>query len=291
MIQERQLTGIEAGVVGLGLMGSSIAVALAIAGHPVRAVAPVKNELKAARKTIGQQLQHAAGSGLLRYPPEYYLNRMILSENYEILKDCQLVQECVVEDQAIKASVYQKIHAHSGKQAVISSNTSAIPVSLLQELVPEPGRFIGIHWAEPAYLTRFMEITRGGQTEDAVAFWVMDLAHGWGKEPTFLQKDIRGFVTNRLMYAVYREIFTLVEAGETNIADADKAFRYDAGSWMTFMGLFERMDQLGLDDFLETFSRLFPELGNTTDVPEVMKEIVRTKARGTQEARGLYRYT
>ncbi|MDN3688775.1 3-hydroxyacyl-CoA dehydrogenase family protein [Cyclobacterium jeungdonense] len=291
MIHERELAGLEAGVVGLGLMGSSIAVALTIAGHPVRAVAPLKNELTAARKTIRQLLQHAAGSGLLQHSPEYYLNRMTLSEDFKILKNCSLVQECVVEDKAIKAAVYEKISAHTREQAVISSNTSAIPVSLLQELVPDPGRFLGIHWAEPAYLTRFMEITRGRQTRDSVASWVVDLAHCWGKEPTFLQKDIRGFVTNRLMYAVYRELFTLVAAGETTMEDADKAFRYDAGSWMSFMGLFERMDQLGLEDFLETFSRLFPELGNASEVPEIMQQIVRNKARGTQEARGLYAYT
>jgi 3-hydroxybutyryl-CoA dehydrogenase len=136
-----------------------------------------------------------------------------------------------------------------------------------------------------------MEITRGRQTRDEVASWVLDLAKCWGKEPTFLQKDIRGFVTNRLMYAVYRELFTLVAAGETSMEDADKAFRYDAGSWMTFMGLFERMDQLGLEDFLETFRRLFPELSNGPQVPEIMQEMVQKKHRGTQEARGLYAYT
>ncbi|MEX0882579.1 MAG: 3-hydroxyacyl-CoA dehydrogenase family protein, partial [Cyclobacteriaceae bacterium] len=221
----------------------------------------------------------------------FYLERMTFSEDYKILNNCRLVQECVIEDKKIKARVYQKIVDQTAGDTVISSNTSAIPVSILQDLVPDPGRFLGIHWAEPAYMTRFMEITKGNKTEDRFANWVYELAHLWGKEPTFLQKDIRGFVTNRLMYAVYREIFNLIEAGETSIEDADKAFRYDAGSWMTFMGIFERMDQLGLDDFRETFKRVFPKLGNSSKVPEVMQDIVRRKVKGVQQARGLYPYT
>ncbi|SHN14380.1 3-hydroxybutyryl-CoA dehydrogenase [Cyclobacterium lianum] len=282
---------IETGVVGLGMMGTSIAVALCIAGHPVKAVAPIAHELENARKSIARQLQHADASGLLQQPISFYMNRIRLSEDYFVFQNCRLVLECVIEDKAAKARVYRKIAAATGTDTVISSNTSAIPVSDLQEMVPEPGRFLGIHWAEPAYMTRFMEITKGIRTEDRYADWVYQLAHQWGKEPTFLQKDIRGFVTNRLMYAVYREIFHLVAKGETTIADADKAFRYDAGSWMTYMGIFERMEQQGLSDFSKIFQRIFPKLDNSTEVPQLMQEMVKTKVKGVQQARGLYTYT
>ncbi|WP_439481486.1 3-hydroxyacyl-CoA dehydrogenase family protein [Cyclobacterium plantarum] len=291
MRKPMDISEIETGVVGLGMMGSSIAVALCIAGHPVKAVAPVKNELENAKKTITQLLQHAADSGLLQQSKPHYWKRITLSEDYSILQNCRLVQECVIEDKNAKARVYQKIADQTKVDTVISSNTSAIPVSILQDMVPEPGRFLGIHWAEPAYMTRFMEITKGEKTADSHANWVYELAHLWGKEPTFLQKDIRGFVTNRLMYAVYREIFHLIESGETSIEDTDKAFRYDAGSWMTFMGIFERMDQMGLSDFRETFQRVFPKLSNTSRVPEMMQEMVAGKVRGVQQARGLYAYS
>ncbi|MEX2512458.1 MAG: 3-hydroxyacyl-CoA dehydrogenase family protein [Cyclobacteriaceae bacterium] len=290
MIYAIDLPEIDTGVVGLGLMGTSIAVALCIAGHPVKAVAPIKNELEGARKTTLHLLSHAEESGLLKMPISQYFSHISFSEDYGILKECKLVQECVVENQEIKAKVYRKIIEHTRENTMISSNTSAIPISILQELIPNPGRFLGIHWAEPAYLTRFMEITKGNKTDDRLANWVYELAHLWGKEPTFLQKDIRGFVTNRLMYAVYREIFHLVASGETTIEDADKAFRYDAGSWMTFMGIFERMDQLGLSDYREVFKRVFPQLGNSTKVPELMQEMVRIKAKGIHNGKGLHPY-
>jgi 3-hydroxybutyryl-CoA dehydrogenase len=282
---------IEIGVVGLGLMGSSIVVALLVSGHPVKGIAPVKNDMKDALSRIVDQLKHAETCGLLERPVEAYLERLTLSEDYHYLKDCQLVQECVTEVKEIKAEVYQKIVAATGMDTIISSNTSAIPISILQKLVPNPSRFMGIHWAEPAYMTRFLEITKGEQTAEDCARWVLELAHFWDKEPTFLRKDIRGFVTNRLMYAVYREIFHLIENGETTIEDADKSFRYDAGSWMTFMGVFQRMDQLGLRDFAEAFERIFPTLSNSEEVPALMQQMIKLEAKGIQNKRGLYSYT
>lgn len=291
MIKLNDIPEIEIGVVGLGLMGSSIVVALLIAGHPVRGVAPISSDMGDALKRITQQLDHAGQSGSLKHPPVHYLGRLILSEDYKILKNCQLVQECVVETKSIKSEVYRKITSVTSKNTVISSNTSAIPISILQAVVPYPERFLGIHWAEPAYLTRFLEITKGGRTDDLSAQWVFELAHFWNKEPTFLKKDIRGFVTNRLMYAVYREAFHLIENGEASIEDVDKSFRYDAGSWMTYMGLIQRMDQLGLNDFGVALKRIFPELSNSASVPKLMKKLVLEQARGIQNGKGLYSYT
>ncbi len=291
MIKRKDIPEIDTGVVGLGLMGSSIAAALLIAGHPVKGVAPISSDMEQALPRITKQLKHAEQSGLLKYSLSHYLGQLSLSEDFGILKNCRLVQECVVETTSIKSEVYRKITASTRKETVISSNTSAIPISILQEEVPYPERFLGIHWAEPAYLTRFLEITKGAKTADKPANWVFELAHFWDKEPTFLQKDIRGFVTNRLMYAVYREAFHLIELGEADIEDVDKSFRYDAGSWITYMGLIKRMDMLGLADFGVALKRLFPQLSNSTQVPSIMKKMVEEEARGVQNALGLYPYT
>lgn len=288
---ETETNEIQVGVVGLGLMGSSIVVALLVAGHPVSGVAPLPGEVDGALQRIKSHLRHCQESNLLSQPIESYLERLTLSEDYQILNNCRLVQECVVEIKEIKAEVYRKIHEATREDVIVSSNTSAIPISMLQELSPVPERFLGIHWAEPAYLTRFLEITKGQLTSDETGQWVFQLAHSWDKEPTFLQKDVRGFVTNRLMYAVYREIFHLIEKGETNLEDVDKAWRYDAGSWMTFMGIFRRMDYLGLEDFPQIFRNIFPKLNKMAGVPEVMRTIADERARGIQDGKGLFTYT
>lgn len=282
---------IEVGVIGIGLMGSSIIVSLLASGHHVKAIAPIPADLEDAWERIAEQLQICSRSGLLTEDISSCLQRLAINEDYNSLKNCRLVLECVIEDIQIKSQVYEKIIDVVSENAVIASNTSAIAIGILQKLVSNPSRFLGIHWAEPAYATRFMEITCGEQTNSVFAEWVFNLAHRWGKEPTLLRKDIRGFITNRLMYAVYREIFNLTDSGVTTIDNADKAFRYDVGSWITLMGLFRRLDYSGLDDYAQIFKNIFPKLSNTATVPEVMQKIVDADGRGIKNLNGLYTYT
>ena len=282
---------ISVGVVGLGLMGSSIVAALLIAGHPVQAIAPLSVDMDLAPQRIADQLNHCENAELLTRPPADYLAKLTVSDKYNQLRDCQLVLECVIENLDIKKTVYQKIEAVVTPDAVIASNTSAIPISILQQYLSHPERFLGIHWAEPAYMTRFMEITCGEQTGMEYADWAYQLAHQWQKEPTLLQKDIRGFVTNRLMYAIYREALHLVGTNEATMEDIDKAFRYDMGSWVTLMGPFRRLDYQGLGDLPEIFKTIWPKLSNSDQVPPLMQHMIDLKVRGTQSVQGLYDYT
>ena len=281
---------ITAGVVGLGLMGSSIAAALLVAGHTVVAIAPLPAEEQTAPALIRDHLTLCGNAGLLSLPLETYLSRLTVSGDYASLSDCRFVLECVVERKEIKAEVYARIAAVVSDEAIVASNTSAIPISILQKEIPHPERFLGIHWAEPAYMTRFLEITCGAETDMQHATYAFDLAHYWGKEPTLLKKDIRGFVTNRLMYAVYREGLAIAEKGEATIADMDKVFQYDAGAWMTLMGIFRRMDYIGLEDLETILQNILPELSNTNEVAPLMQELIAAKAKGTQTSGGFYAY-
>ena len=282
---------IEVGVVGLGLMGSSIVVSLLIAGHPVKAIAPLPEDMEAAPEHISNHLFHCEKSGLLNSTVETYLQQLTISEDYSELRNCKLVLECVIELPAVKKAVYDKIESVVSEDAIIASNTSAIPITELQQYITHSGRFLGIHWAEPSYLTRFREITCGAGTAVKYADWVFELAHHWGKEPTLLKKDLRGFVTNRLMYAIYREGLHIVEKGDASLEDVDKAFRYDAGSWMTLMGVFRRMDFLGLNNYGEVLKNTFLELSNEEKIPSIMEEMIDAKARGTKSVKGLYPYS
>lgn len=291
MTEQFNTRNITIGVVGLGLMGSSIVVSLLLAGHQVIAIAPIPGEKEISPSRINDQLTLCAKDGLLTKSHNSYLSSLTISDDYKRLNDCSLVLECVIEKVEIKESVYKNIITCIRPDAIIGSNTSAVPISVLQQYVTYPERFIGIHWAEPAFATRFMEIICGSQTSIQTAEWVFKLAHHWGKEPTILKKDIRGFITNRLMYAVYREALHLVENGEATIEDADKAFRYDTGSWMTLMGIFRRMDFLGLKDYSVIFKNIFPRLSNDKEVPSLMQNLVDISASGTRSGKGLYDYT
>ena len=145
-------TKISVGVVGLGLMGCSITTCLLIAGHPVVAIAPVSVDLEHAEKRITEHLKRAAEEGMIhKQPPDYFKN-LIISEDYSDLTNCKLVIECTIENLAIKQSVYEKIEAVILKDAMLTSNTSAIPISILQGHTKHAERFFGLHWAEPSIL-------------------------------------------------------------------------------------------------------------------------------------------
>jgi 3-hydroxybutyryl-CoA dehydrogenase len=229
--------------------------------------------------------------GLLRAVPERVLERFHVSGQYTGLADCDIVIESITESIAAKRRVIRSIERVVSSKTLIGSNTSAIPVTGLQRGALHPERILGIHWAEPAHITRFMEIICGKETEPANAELVMNRAQGWGKEPSLLRRDVRGFLTNRVFYAMLREAFYLVEAGFADPADVDRSLRNDLGYWITFAGPFRMMDLMGLPAFEAVMRGLFPELNCDTRVPRLMEKLVKSGARGIANQRGFYRYT
>jgi 3-hydroxybutyryl-CoA dehydrogenase len=207
------------------------------------------------------------------------------------LKSAEIVVESTVEDLAVKQEIIASIENVVGRSALIGSNTSAIPVTQLQQLARYPQRVLGLHWAEPAHITRFMEIICGAKTSPRNARRAMELAHLWGKEPSLLRKDIRGFITNRIMYAMLREAFYLVENGYASIADVDRSLRNDLGYWITFAGPFRFMDLTGIPAYASVMKDLLPALCRDTAVPALMSKVVGSGALGVSNARGFYRYT
>lgn len=148
---------IPVSVVGLGLMGCSIVTCLLIAGHPVVAVAPIPIDLDHAEDRIREHLEKSLENGLVENPPEYYFKNLTITEDYADLRNCRLTIECTIENVMIKEQVYKKIEAHLPPDALLTSNTSAIPISTLQQMTQHPSRFLGLHWTEPAHTTRFLE--------------------------------------------------------------------------------------------------------------------------------------
>src|SRR5262249_21329364 len=144
----------------------------------------------------------------------------------------------VFEDLKSKRQVIASIERVVAADTMIGTNTSALPITTLQAGLRRPERLIGIHWAEPAHVTRVIEIICGAKTSPRVAKRAMELAEAWGKEPSLIRRDIRGFITNRIMYAMIREAFFLVESGICTPEDVDRSVRNDYGSWITFAGPF-----------------------------------------------------
>jgi 3-hydroxybutyryl-CoA dehydrogenase len=282
---------IPVGVVGLGLMGCSITTCLLIAGHPVIAVAPISSDIEHAESRIRNHLLKSLEQGVVNEAPEYYLKNLVITERYSELIYCKLVIECTIENEGIKKSVYSKIELAIADDALLATNTSAIPISILQQLTHRPERFFGLHWAEPSHTTRFLEVICGDKSNLEMGEYLYKLSHLWGKEPTLVRKDIRGFITNRIMYALYREAFYLVENGYATVEDVDRACRNNAGYWMTLVGIFRWMDLTGVQAYHNVIKDLFPTLNNSTEMPKLIDDIVKAGGKGVANAHGFYSYT
>ena len=282
---------IAIGLVGMGLMGSSIVTCLLLAGHPVVGVSPLPNELDNSVERIKAHLHKAKEEGLVKHSPKRYLKKLTATEDYGLLKDCKLVIECTLENLDIKKAVFEKIEAAISPDALLTSNTSAIPISILQKETRHPERFFGLHWTEPAYTTRFLEIICGDLSDQGKAEYLYELSYQWGKEPILVRKDIRGFIANRLMYAMYREAFYLVENGYATIEDVDRACRNNTGYFMTLVGVFRWMDLTGVPAYHTVMKDLFPTLNNDTKPARLIEDIVTAGGKGVMNAQGFYSYS
>jgi len=279
------------GVVGLGLMGNSIIACLLAAGHPVVGVTRSLSKRRNTRRHLQSILRQMKREKLLSSDPAQVLTKLRITEDFADLRQCQVVIETVLEDLQVKYEVFRKIEAAVSPETIIGSNTSALPVTLLQKGASHPERFMGIHWGEPAHVLRFMEIICGDQTDLRLVERARALAERWGKEPSVVRRDVRGFLTNRCMYAMLREAFYLVESGYATIEDVDRSLRNDYGYWITLAGPFRFMDLTGVPAYMRVMEHLLPDLCCTKEVPELMRKVVDSGALGVANAQGFYKYT
>lgn len=282
---------IDIGTVGLGLMGSSIATCLLAAGHKVTSLVLDISKAPIARERILGFLKQLSSEGLLSDDPDKVIARLSITNEISKMAELEVVIESIVEDLNEKKLLFRQLEEVLSTTAIIGSNTSAIPVTILQEGLKHPQRLLGIHWGEPAHLLRFLEVICGEQSDLKYAEKIMVLAESWGKEPSLLKKDIRGFITNRLMYAMMREGMSLVEKGYASIEDIDRACRNDFGYWITFAGPFRFMDLTGIPAYLTVMKDLYPELDNSSQAPAFFQELVESGAKGVSNAQGFYPYT
>lgn len=278
------------GVVGLGLLGRGIAACLL--GHGFRVIACDREAAShdVARQHIAKALTQLTEHGSTSAAMQDWQQRYTDTTDMAVLADCGFVIESIHEDLNAKHEVFEQVEAVISPATPVGSNTSAIPISLLQQGRRHPQRFVGMHWGEPAHILRFLEIIRGEQTADAAFDATVKLAEALGKEPSLVQRDVRGFITNRLMYAMIREAFYLLETGVADAQTIDRSFRNDIGWWATLAGPFRWMDLTGISSYAAVMSELLPELCNSGEVPQTLQRMVDNGARGMDNGHGFYDY-
>jgi 3-hydroxybutyryl-CoA dehydrogenase len=280
-----------AAVIGLGLMGRSIAACLLASGCPVVGVTDNLEASTGTRQRIRQLLADMAAEGFLSHPVESLMNRFRMTEELADVAQADIIFECVPEDLKLKQKLFQQLECVVRENCILATNTSAIPISLLQEDMQHPERVLGVHWDDPAHIKRFLEIIPGNATSPDCVEHVATLAAAWGKEPSLLRKEVRGFIVNRISYAMYREACHLVDSGVCTVEDVDRALRNDVGWWMPFAGPFRYMDMMGVEAYYHVMHDLLPDLSTDPEIPRLMRNVVEGGGRGIRNGRGFYQYS
>lgn len=264
------------GVVGLGLLGRGIAACLLAHGKVVVAVTRTADEITQALPVIANALKELVEHQVLpALQVTDWSARWRATTDYAALASCEFIIESVTEDLAVKQACYDAIEAVVDPQAIIASNTSAIPITLLQQSRRYPGRFVGVHWAEPAHATRFLELIRGEATTEETLQRAITLGLQLGKDPTLCQKDIPGFIVNRIGYAMYREALHLFELGVADIETIDRALRYTLGLWAASCGPFRWIDLTGGPAlYARAMQRVLPTLCNSPELPPTLQKFL-----------------
>ena len=156
---------IRIGVVGLGLMGSSIVTCILAAGHEVTALTRNIERSDEARKRITNFLVQLQEEKMLKEDPDKILKNLTITNDYSLFTNHEIVIESIIENVDEKKQVFQQLEGVLSSTAVIGTNTSAIPVTILQSGLKHPERLLGIHWGEPAHILRFLEVICGEKTD------------------------------------------------------------------------------------------------------------------------------
>lgn len=207
------------------------------------------------------------------------------------LKGADFVVETVPERKEIKQQVYQEIEALVGDDVVIASNTSGIPISEIASITKRPGRVVGMHWSNPPHLIPVIEVIRGAETSDETAEATVAMVKAIGMVPAIVDKDIAGFVENRILYAIMREALHLLDEGVASAEAIDTITKWGIGYKLAVIGPLELLDVAGLDIYNSVASYLNADLNASAGISSTVTSKVAEGKLGMKTQGGLFDYT
>ncbi|MFI8367399.1 3-hydroxyacyl-CoA dehydrogenase [Streptomyces sp. NPDC085466] len=231
-------------VVGTGTMGQGIAQVALVAGHPVRLYDSAPGRAAEAVAAIGARLDRLVEKGRLDAAArEDAAGRLHAADDLAELADAALVVEAIVEDLAVKQRLFADLEKTVADDALLATNTSSLSVTAIAGGLRLPGRFVGLHFFNPAPLLPLVEVVRGFATDETAATRAYETVLGWGKTPVRCA-DTPGFIVNRIARPFYAEAFRVFEERGADPATIDAALR-ECGGFR--MGPFELTDLIGQD--------------------------------------------
>jgi len=277
----------RAAVIGTGTMGPGMGAVLARAGIAVAMYDVSEEALDRSKAGVGlaegvlDQLDTPqVDGGSIRYTADLA----------DALQDVDFVFEAVPEKLEIKHEVFRDLERHVAADTILASNTSGIPITKIAEGCEHPERVVGTHWSNPPHLIPMIEVIPGERTNEETVDAAVALVERIGYEAV-VEREVPGFVENRILYAIMREAVDLVDRGIIDADGMDRCVRWGIGYKLAVIGPMELLDMAGLDIYQAVGSYLNQDLCNSTEVSNTITDRTAEGKLGMKTGGGLYEYT
>lgn len=275
-------------VIGNGIIGHGVAQVFAVAGKAVTLIGRKAASLEQAKRNIAGSLEQFVHHGLVSEAEAKAAQaRVRTSTSMADAADAELVIEAVTEDLALKHTIFEELDRLCAPSVVLGSS-SGQPASALVAKVKHPERVIATHFWYPPQLIPLVEVCAGPQTDPAITPWVCEALRAAGKEPVVIDKEVPGFIGNRLQFALLREAWALWASGAASAEAIDAVVRNSFGRRLAVTGPIESADVGGLDTMYHFARFLQPDLNVDRDPPASIGKLVEAGHRGRPSGQGLY---
>ncbi len=276
-------------VIGAGTMGHGIAQVAAMAGYDTRLTDSDPEAIASGRDRIQANLAGAVTRGkLTQQAADAAIARVVPAASLDLAaRDADLVIEAIVEDIAVKQSLFTQLDSLVRDDTILATNTSSLSVTRIAEVTLRPGRVVGMHFFNPVHIMKLVELISHHAVDPAVIEAVRNVAKTMGKTPIVV-RDSPGFASSRLGVILGLEAMRMLEEGVASAADIDAAMELGYGHPM---GPLRVSDVVGLDVRLKIADYLHNELGEQKfEAPRILRDKVARGELGKKTGRGFFEW-
>ncbi|WP_372571227.1 3-hydroxyacyl-CoA dehydrogenase family protein [Ruegeria jejuensis] len=276
-------------VIGAGLMGHGIALNLAKAGLTVAITDPVQD----ARDTLPDRIRasmEAMGEDA-RAIARTLQSIEVCDSMSAAVRLADVVFEAAPEKLDLKQNIFAEIEAHAPETCILASNTSVMPITQIMSGLHLKNRALGTHWWNPPHMIPLVEVIKTEWTDPEVAQTMFGLLKSVGKTPVMVEKDVPGFIGNRLQHALWREAISLVEHGICDAEAVDTVIKSSFGRRLAVLGPLENADLVGTDLTLDIHENLLHDLEARQGPSPYLRSLVDQGDLGMKSGQGFRTWT
>jgi 3-hydroxybutyryl-CoA dehydrogenase len=272
-------------VIGAGLMGHGIAQVFAVAGHAVRVHDVDERALASLRERLTRNLSD------LGQDPAAADRVTATSDLGQAVAQADVVIEAGPESLDWKRRLFEQLESMVPATALLATNTSVIPITQIMRGLRTGHRALGTHWWNPPYLVPLVEVIKSTWTDGACAQQMFDLLRSVGKTPAMVEKDVAGFIGNRLQHALWREAVALVASGVCDAQTVDTVVKASFGRRLPVLGPLENADLVGTDLTLAIHRTVLPDIDSAPGPSPYLEQLVAQGRLGMKSGEGFRRWT